>query len=261
MKMMRSTFFIILSYMIIGSLSACAQTEARADSCDSPRINGEFSVFTDSLDVEVTTDCKGVEIRYTLDGNYPMPRSELATGPVRLTRTAVLSARCFRGGRAVSGAAQAFFRRVKPRAADAVDSLRLGVIYAYYEGDWDKLPDFAALTPLKTGTLETIDFAPRNQADRFAFVYSGYFLAPETGSYLFMLGSDEGSRLYIGGDLVIDNDGLHVMNAKTEAIALSQGCHRFRLEYFEKDGDDDLRVEWKMPGRAATVLRPHIAGK
>ena len=72
--------------------------------------------------------------------------------------------------------------------------------------------------------------------------------APRTGVYTFHAGSDDGSRLYIGDRLVVDNDGLHPMQQSSGEIALEKGRHRIVVAFFERGGVERLRVEYAGPG-------------
>ncbi|RYF66625.1 MAG: hypothetical protein EOO39_22705, partial [Cytophagaceae bacterium] len=82
-----------------------------------------------------------------------------------------------------------------------------GLDYSYYEGNWSALPNFTTLTPVKTGTVSTFDITPRNRDDQFSFNFKGYINVPTDGIYTFYTSSDDGSRLYIGTTMVVDNDG------------------------------------------------------
>lgn len=73
-----------------------------------------------------------------------------------------------------------------------------GFCYKYFEGEWLNLPDFSTLTPVKTGTVDKLDFSMRNRNENFAVEFSGYLNAPRDGQYTFHLTSDDGSRLIIG---------------------------------------------------------------
>lgn len=53
------------------------------------------------------------------------------------------------------------------------------------------------------------------------------------GLYRFYTYSDDGSALYIGDELVVDNDGGHSAQRREGMIALQAGFHPFRLLYFE----------------------------
>ncbi len=210
-----------------------------------PKIDAEFNIFVEAVDVAVISDRDNVEIRYTLDGSVPSISSALATNKLRLTETTVVSARCFRDGKAVSDTVQVRFTKVTPRAAEQAKNLHQGIQFAYYEGDWDRLPDFKNLKSVKTGVLANFDFSPRQEVERFGFEYTGFIQVPETGVYALFSESDDGSRLYIGDTLVVDNDGLHAMHEERGVIALAAGLHPIRVTFFEKTGGDDLKVYYK----------------
>jgi hypothetical protein len=100
------------------------------------------------------------------------------------------------------------------------------------------------------GVVEDFVFTPRKQKEYFAFHYSGYIYIPEDGVYNFYTVSDDGSKLFIGDSMVVDNDGLHGMREREGVIALKKGLHPISVSYFEKTGGDDLIVQWKGPGLA-----------
>jgi len=53
------------------------------------------------------------------------------------------------------------------------------------------------------------------------------------GTYGFKLASDDGSRLYIGNQRVIDNDGPHGFKAKANRICLPAGKHQLKVWYYQ----------------------------
>ncbi|MBI3766035.1 MAG: alpha-L-fucosidase [Ignavibacteriales bacterium] len=224
----------------------------KPDVSEPPRISSDDDIFIDTVDVSVTSDREDVELRYTLDGNIPSSKSELVHGLIRLSGTTTLSARCFRNGKPVSGTATETLTKVSPWRSMREENTIPGVLYKYYEGDWDSLPDFNKLKPVKEGSLPNFNFSPRNQEDHFGFAYTGVIRLQEDDVYDFFTNSDDGSRLYIDDSLVVDNDGLHGMLEKRCAVALSAGLHALRVTFFEKTGDDDLKVSYrsrKMPKR------------
>ena len=84
--------------------------------------------------------------------------------------------------------------------------------------------------------------------DHFAARYSGEFETSATGEYTFNLKSDDGSRLFIDGKQVIDNDGLHGTVEKTATVSLEAGLHKVELIYFEKSGGAVVDLDWSGPG-------------
>lgn len=213
-----------------------------------PEITAETGIFIDRLQVRIASEREDVEIRFTLDGTVPGAASPSATGPLQITKTTTVTARCFRDGKAVSGSTQGTFTRVTPvEPVKTKQALNQGVTYTCYQGEWDQLPDFTALAPVKKGKAGHFDLSPRSREDYFGFEYTGYIRIPRDGVYLFYTDSDDGSRLYIGEKLVVDNDGLHGLTEKQGVIALVKGLHPIRVTYFEKTGGNELKVSYKGP--------------
>ena len=107
----------------------------------------------------------------------------------------------------------------------------------------DRLPKFEKLKPI--GAIYTSALNIPNRAfqdgfpgvtDRFewfAIDYTGNFYVANPGKYRFLLASDDGSKLYIDGKEVIDNDGIHPIQPETGSINLNGGIHRIRISYFQ----------------------------
>lgn len=120
--------------------------------------------------------------------------------------------------------------------------------YSYYEETRDFLPDFSTLTPVSSGTLPTISLAPKQQEDGFLFKYEGYVDVPGNGVYTFYTASDDGSQLFIGDRLIVDNDSIQSVQERSGDIQLKAGKHALTVTYFERSGDDALTVSWQGPG-------------
>ncbi|MFO0837540.1 MAG: alpha-L-fucosidase [Phycisphaerae bacterium] len=211
-----------------------------------PTIAADSDIFVDSLPVKISSAQPNVTVHYTLDGSDPTRRSPLAEGPIVLKDTTVVKARAFRGDRAMP-AAQAAFRKVAPRKADAAEGTQVGLGYEYFEGSWDQLPDFATMTPKKAGITQGISSRLANRPEFWALQFTGFIEVTSQGVYRFFTVSDDGSRLWIGDELVVDNDGLHGSVEKSGRIALATGRHAIRIAMFQKTGDVDLRVLWQQP--------------
>jgi len=207
-----------------------------------PIISAKFDIFVDGLDVTVKSERESVSLRYTLDGTTPAASSPLVTGPIRLTSTTIVTARCFREGKPVSGTVSSTFTKVSPSPGASVPGLENGIQYSYYEGDWNVLPDFSKLTPTKQGDIPAFDLSPRNQPEYFGLEYRGFVRVPENGVYGFSTDSDDGSRLYIDDNMVVNNDGLHGMKEVKGAVALGAGFHAIKVQYFQKGGGRELKV-------------------
>ncbi|MFC8952727.1 lectin [Streptomyces sp. NPDC057101] len=87
----------------------------------------------------------------------------------------------------------------------------------------------------------------------------GNLKAPQAGSYTFRLTSDDGSRLWIDDQVVIDHDGLHGPEPKDATLNLTAGHHALRIEHFERGGGEQLTLAWKPPGAAGLAVVPNSA--
>jgi len=67
----------------------------------------------------------------------------------------------------------------------------------------------------------------------FAIEYTGRFWIEKPALYGFALTSDDGSRLFIDDQPIVDNDGLHAPVTKSGIIELTGGIHSIRVQYFQ----------------------------
>jgi len=74
-----------------------------------------------------------------------------------------------------------------------------GLEYRCYAVDGEALPDFHALSPLKTGTVENFDLGVLPQPEHVGLVFTGFLEVTNDGLYKFFTKSDDGSRLYVTG--------------------------------------------------------------
>ncbi|WP_291986182.1 PA14 domain-containing protein [Luteitalea sp.] len=165
----------------------------------------------------------------------------------------------------------------------SVDRTRLGatpasgLIGRYYDLAGlapDALPNFAQLSPsferldaniafdLSEGNFGGFDVLD----DSFGVVWTGQIFIGAAGIHEFSLESDDGSRLYVDGVLVVDHDGLHAMSEASGSRNLNVGWHDIRIEYFERDQAEGITLRYTPPNGPKTevptwLLRPQaVAG-
>lgn len=129
--------------------------------------------------------------------------------------------------------------------------------FKLYLGDWKTLPDFSKLTPHREGDVpdNLVQIKLDDYKNQFGLVFTGALDAPKTGSYRFYLSSDDGARILIDGQPVVEYDGIHPAgDIKEKAVKLDKGPHEFRLEYFQAGGQIELFAAWKGADFAITPL-------
>lgn len=192
------------------------------------------------------------EVRYTLDGQDPTRESHLLAqqGPIEITGSAAIKARTILPSGRMS--------RVAKTAISLIDPEQNGLEYAYFEGSWFKLPDLAALTPVKTGRVFDISLEPAGSREGdFALLFKGYVQIEKPGEYTFTVISDDGALISIGDTEVARNDGVFGIREVCGKIALEAGKHPLKIFYFQKSGGRNLEILCEGPGIEKQYLPPH----
>lgn len=139
---------------------------------------------------------------------------------------------------------------------------RRGVSARLYEtGPLTRLPDFSTLplsSVLEVGTLDlpfsTGPLGPFGLREGYAASFYACLKIPAAGTYTFHLTSDDGSRLWLGGVPLIDNDGVHTPVERSASAILQAGWYSLRVEYFQASGSAMLRLEVSGPALARQPL-------
>jgi len=150
-----------------------------------------------------------------------------------------------------------------------------GLWYEYRTPHFDSDPGFDSFESLATGSTPTFSFSVAKD-EKYAIRFSGYLDVPADGSYIFQVGTENQSRLYIDDQLVVD----HWMRDNRARIAwgdidselgLKSGKHKIVLtvnngnyERYNLYGEfpsmrNLFEVRWKIPGAANHVPIPRSA--
>ncbi|GAA0645009.1 PA14 domain-containing protein [Salarchaeum japonicum] len=153
-----------------------------------------------------------------------------------------------------------------------------GTYFRYYEGDYtgsgSYMPNFEAQTAVADGNASTfdIDAYGGRRTNGYGYNFTASIAVPEDGTYTFATTSDDGSRLYIDGQLVVDNAGDHSVQKASGDVYLTAGQHDITVTYYDNTYDeegnsepsqDTLEVTWAGPGFAEaeipeSVLTPRV---
>jgi len=95
----------------------------------------------------------------------------------------------------------------------------------------------------------------------FAMEFDGFIKIEKDNNYVFRLISDDGSRLYIDDQLVINNDGFHGTEARDGELALKEGLHPFKVQFFQGGGGKNVQLLWNSfdKGTFQAIPRQHLA--
>jgi hypothetical protein len=120
--------------------------------------------------------------------------------------------------------------------------------------------DFTALRVTRTDP--TVNFSWGSGApaagmgvDTFSVRWTGSIQAPASGTYTFFTVSDDGIRLWVNGQQLVNNWTLHGPTENSGSIALVAGQKAsLRIDYFEKTGGATAQLLWSGPGISKQVV-------
>lgn len=120
-------------------------------------------------------------------------------------------------------------------------------------------PDFAVDKPVRSGVYPVPDLGMEHRNDHFGLRFRGMLEIPEEGSWTLGCRSDDGSRVELDGNQVIDNWGEHGTKMVDATLDLNAGRHGFSLTYYERGGGAELELLWRGPGMAGLEKIPASA--
>jgi DNA-binding beta-propeller fold protein YncE len=88
----------------------------------------------------------------------------------------------------------------------------------------------------------------------FSILWSGQIAAPREGVYRFGTRSDDGSFVYVDGQVVVDNGGEHGSEFHEGSIQLSEGFHDIEVRYFQSGGSREMQLWWAPPGGGQEII-------
>ena len=108
----------------------------------------------------------------------------------------------------------------------------------------------------------TVDFdwgtggpAPGIAADTFSARWVGSVQPAATGTYTFFTQSDDGVRLWVNGQQLVNNWTDHSLTENSGTISLTAGVrYAVRMEFYENGGDAVARLLWSGPSTAKAVI-------
>ena len=225
-----------------------------------PEPDGLQDFYTTSQDqavVALKPPLPGAQMFYTLDGSEPSDTSTLYRAPLQIAlrpeqpESLKLVVVTPQGRRSVVYGAT-FLRRayLEPIRVDAQPKLA----FVLYDGKFASVRDIERGQKVTKGTTESLDLQQFGRALNFAVQFDGFLKVDSDDFYQFVVDSDDGAVLEIGGEVVVDNDGNHAPRTIAGHVPLRRGLHKIRLRYFQSEGGSSFGVSWGKPGGSLQPL-------
>jgi len=189
----------------------------------------------------LTNPVPGGTICYTTNGTDPTASASVYSKPLPINGDLTLKTMLVLPDGRTSNIVTTNFMRVDPT--------RNGVKFNYFEGEWAMVPDMNAMKPAKSGTVFDISLSSvPKRWDKYGLQFLCMLTIPVDGDHTFFLASDDGSKLYLDGSELLNNDGAHGMVEVSAKRSLTSGKHKLEVRYFQLSGAQDLSVSLEGPG-------------
>jgi uncharacterized repeat protein (TIGR03806 family) len=220
-----------------------------------PTISPAGGTFINSVTVMLSDASAGASIHYTLDTTTPNASSPLYTGPFNLTNSALVQAVAIQSGAVASAVVSGSFINTA-----AVGS-GVGLTGAYYTNHTSASP-FSG-SPVLVQTNATINFSwgtsgpsPVVGKTNFTVRWTGMVQPQFNETYYFYTTADDGARLYINGQLLI-NDWVDKTTATTKSNSITlaaQQLYNIELDYYQKTNNASVTLSWSSPSTPLAVV-------
>jgi uncharacterized repeat protein (TIGR03806 family) len=220
-----------------------------------PTISPNGGVFTYYSTVTLADTTAGTSIYYTLDGTTPTSSSILYTNPFVLTSNALVQAIAVAPGAVNSAVASASF------ANTAAVGNGIGLTGSYFTNHTSANPFTGS--PVLIQTNATINFNwgtrgpdPSVGATNFTVRWTGSVQPQFNETYYFYTTADDGVRLYINGQLLI-NDWVDKTSATTQSNSLAlvaQQLYNIELDYYQKTNNASVALSWSSPSTPQIII-------
>ncbi len=193
--------------------------------------------FLGEQKIKIATRMPQLQIRYTLDGTDPNHNSQLYSEPFSIRAATQVKAAYFDStGFKRSRDFAASYSPVVLNPAAQVNRTASGLRYRYFEGEFQRMPDFRAATPrvVQTGTSQDFDVARlARRKNHYGIWFEGFVEIKSDGLYRVSATSDDGAVVFLNEALIVDNDGSHASRTRSGLVGLKAGPHPIRLGYFQ----------------------------
>ncbi len=219
-----------------------------------PTISPNGGVFTNSVTVTLADASPGVNLYYTLDGTTPTTNSRPYTGPFVLTNSTAVRAVATRSGNLDSAVASAGFVN-----SSAIGN-GTGLTGRYYTGHTAASPFSGSPTLVRTDATLNFNWGtgspdPSVGADTFTVRWTGAVQAQFNETYTFYATADDGVRLWVNGQQLINAWVDQAPATYQGTISLkAQQLYNITMEYYENGGGAVAQLAWSSPSTTQVII-------
>ena len=213
-----------------------------------PYVNSGEELFLESTKITLSCDTKDTEIHYTINGSTPNKNSKIYSSLIEICESTILKMYAVHKTIEASVIVEREFKKAALNNAIHTKKLTNGIGYDYFERFFVTTSDLDIVSPINSDFTSNFNIEDAKRNNYFGFRFTGFIKVTENGIYKFYLESNDGSRLFIDDEEIIENDANHGSIEQQGSIGLKKGYHKIFLKYFQCGGGKNLKVSWDGPG-------------
>jgi hypothetical protein len=217
-----------------------------------PAISPAPGIFTNFTTVTLSCTTTGAVIYYTLDGSTPTELSTRYTGPFMITNSSAVKAFAIKTNLVDSAVAASTFLNsmVVGNGAGLTGKYLANTVQST-----NGVPTLIRVDPTVDFDWSTTPPDPSVGLTDYSVVWSGQVQAQFSEPYTFYATADDGVRLWVNNQLIIDK---WIYEAPTEwsgTIPLTSG-HRYNIQmaYFQGAGGAVAQLSWGSPSTPKNII-------
>lgn len=205
----------------------------------------------DSINIE--SPISSGTIRYTIDGTDPNAHSAVYSQPIYFDHHTTLKSALFlpNGQKSKTITTSIIITSSK-------NERNIGLRFKYFEENFSSFEEIDETVPDFTGSTQSLDVGSlKRRSDNFTIQFQGYLHINTPGKYTFYLTSNDGSQLIIKDSLVVETP-TYINQPVTGSITLEVGQHPVIINYEDRQGNENLELEYSGPGINRQKISPWL---
>ena len=239
------------------------EAQKRLYKVPTPFGSDETALIASKYVLDLKPTIKNGQIFYTIDGYNPDETAEPYTKPVTINipkgefRT-IKTVQISPGGRR-SSINKILVRNPDTKPALTIKPAKNGLKFNYYTGTlFQQVQDLELAKPVNSGIFEGTISSEKWKTKKERYIglkFDGYIYIPETANYTISTLSDDGSKLFIDDELIVNNDGIHWLNEAYGVVQLEKGFHKLNISYFDQIGGTTLNCFIRQEGKQKEEIK------
>jgi hypothetical protein len=218
-----------------------------------PVISPAGGAFTNSVTISLVDNNPAASVYYTLDGTQPTAASLLYGGPFVLTSNALVQAIALQTGAISSAVNRASFVNT------AEPGNGTGLLGQYYPSTFPTNP-FTGSPLVRTDAVVNFNWGTTAPiagvaSTNYTVAWTGCVQAQFSEPYTFYVTNDDGVRLYVNGQLLINSWTDQPPASHSGSITLAgQQLYNLRMEHYQHTNNAEVVLAWSSPSTPLAVI-------